>query len=122
MPLEERMLPHHDLDAQVAARRTPLAGMALSPDGKYVVTLDAPLGRLGLWDAHTGKPVTTFADLPAKAGAAAFTPDSKMLAIAVSGREFHVLEMADPKKRVDRTISDLDDDHGVAAAAVDRIG
>src|SRR5262249_54639576 len=59
--------------------QTSLAGMALSPDRKLVVTLDSPGGRLGLWDARTGKPTSPLVDAPANAAAAAFTPDGRTL-------------------------------------------
>jgi len=106
---------------EVSAKRqpqAPLAGMALSPDGKYVVTLESPEGRLSLWDARTGKPASMPAELPRKAAAAAFTPDSKTLALGIDGWPSDFRDLKTGAARADWMLPEPDkDERGVDFAA-----
>jgi WD40 repeat protein len=96
----------------------PLAGMALSPDGKFVVTLDSPDGRLSLWDARTGKPADLPTELPRKAAAAAFTPDGKTLALGIDGWPSDFRDLKTGAARADWKLPEPDkDNRGVDFAA-----
>ena len=91
------------------APEAPLAGLALSPDGKLVATVDAPQNRLALWDARTGKQATPIEAQPQVASAAAFAPDGKTLALGVHGRIFDFWELPTGKKQLGRSFRESKD-------------
>jgi WD40 repeat protein len=110
-----------DKGVDVSAKRqplAPLAGMALSPDGKHVVTLESPEGRLSLWDARTGKPAGLPTELPRKVAAAAFTPDGETLALGIDGWPSDFRDLKTGTARKDWKLPEPDtDSRGVDFAA-----
>jgi WD40 repeat protein/serine/threonine protein kinase len=64
--------------------------MAFSPDGKRLVTAGyshAVNKAVQVWDATTGKPVTSFDDEGFEAYAVAYSPDNRLLAASGSGTD-----------------------------------
>ncbi len=57
---------------------TDIRELTVSPDGRWVVALDRNSGRLGLWDAQTGRPERTFRENGAEPR---FSPDGRFLAV-----------------------------------------
>jgi WD40 repeat protein len=53
--------------------------LALSPDGRWLALWDLAAGRLGLWEAATGKPCRHWDVEEAEVGCLAFSPDGRLL-------------------------------------------
>ncbi len=90
--------------------------MALSPDGKVVVTLDAPLGRIALWDTHTGRDTEPPPDLPKRAAGAVFSPDGETLAVGLNDRQIGLWDLRRWKMRDRWEPADLEGDKAVIHA------
>jgi WD40 repeat protein len=88
----------------------PLAGTALSPDGKYVVTLDGAGGRVGVWDARTGKVADLLDGPPAKASAAGFMPDGKTLALGATVPDTRFWDLQTRKPRDGWKLTEADEE------------
>jgi WD40 repeat protein/serine/threonine protein kinase/tetratricopeptide (TPR) repeat protein len=62
-----------------------------SPDGRRILTANL-LGAARVWDAHTGRPVTDWLQLPGGVTHAAFSPDSRLFVTANRDRVALLLE------------------------------
>ena len=80
-------LPGHHLEVYVAK---------FSPDGKYVVTIDAS-DTTRIWDSRTGAIVHSLSGDELPAIAAAFSPDGRYLALAVPG-SVHLVKVLETTK------------------------
>ena len=67
-PPTRRVLPHPDT-----------RGIAVSPDGRRVVTASHTFGTIKVWDALTGQPVHDFPESPRHRSTVFFSPDGKWL-------------------------------------------
>ena len=81
--------------------------MVFSPDSGRVAYTAAPHlpprgagpGQVKIWEAETGKALLSLDDLPyGPAGAVAFSPDGKRLALAADDRAVHLLDAATGKE------------------------
>jgi len=75
-----RILPHRDV-----------RWVAVSPDGRWVITLSHNYGTMRVWDAHTGRMVRDFPENPSH-HVAMFSPDGRSLAILVQDRGWELIE------------------------------
>ena len=75
-----RFLPHLDTH-----------GIAVSPDGRRVVTCSYPGGTMKVWDTRTGQVLHDFTEVPRRA-AGRFSPDGRWMVISVEGRGTELTE------------------------------
>ena len=74
-----RILPHRDT-----------RGIALSPDGRWLVTHSHTYGSLNAWDTRTGQLIPDFPEIPRQVRAL-FSPDGRMLAV-IEDQHWKVIE------------------------------
>ena len=79
--VSRRFLPHHD------AR-----GIAVSPDGRQVVTASHASGTVRIWDAATGRLKHDFPRTPRHGAVCLFSPDGRWLAVCVEATGWELLE------------------------------
>jgi WD40 repeat protein len=92
---------------------TKVAGVAWSKDGKHILTAGFDR-KLILWDARTGKQITTMTGSPSLIYAVAFTPDGKKAVIGAGERTARVWDLETGKE----TVSNTDHGSGVRSVAV----
>ena len=78
-----RVLPHLDT-----------RGIAVSPDGKWVVTASHTYGTIKVWDARTGAPVHEFPASPPHRSEVLFSPDGRWLSTTFSEQGSELIETA----------------------------
>ena len=78
-----RVLPHQDT-----------RGIAVSPDGKWVVTASHTYGTIKVWEVSTGSPVHDFPANPRHRSVVLFSPDGRWLSTNFNEQGSELIEAA----------------------------